>query len=94
MSDLVVTEGGILLPSSTAEKIEADKRIAKWDKAGHHPNGSFTMCPEAYEVLRDIFRNQGGHGGIQLPPQIQDDRITKLRQIIWERQGIDFETYN
>ncbi len=56
---------------------------------GLNPDGSFLMCPEAYQKLREAFRWLD----CGICPSGHRDRLQDVADELWLHQGIDFERY-
>lgn len=73
-----------LIPVKEAQS----RQRAELEALGLHKDGSITLCPKAAEALRDIIAWSGNRwseaGHIE--------RIEKLKQALYDGQGVEFET--
>lgn len=76
--------------------IEGDKNGIKANPPsrpiGQHPDGSLSLCPDAAAIIRTMMLHRGSGPGRLCPHDFHAD-VEKLADVMWEKQGIEFEQY-
>lgn len=63
----------------------------KPEQAPAKPDGSLLLCPEAAELLREIFRHSRPHPTIPYRTSMAAEFVDELRTVLFEKQGLSYE---
>lgn len=58
------------------------------------PDGSLLLCPEAAELLREVFRHSRPAPSVPYRTSMAAEFVDELRTVLFDKQGLEFEVEN